>query len=127
VRRVDVLKLSIRLSYFTVPNNILFPQSIGVLLHHRLIALPIIILLLLPAHSLSAVITSFPWIVHLHQLQRFVFTARAFCEVYAIMFYHAQWQRYFYQSFMQRQFHFFEHFIYSLVAVSVCQDTFLFW
>jgi hypothetical protein len=48
----------------------------------------------------STIVCLLPWVIYLYQLHCFVFTARTLSEVYAILFYHAQRQRYFYQTFM---------------------------
>ena len=48
----------------------------------------------------------FPGIKYFNQLQSFVFTTRALSYVNTKLLQHAYLQRYFYKTFMQRQFHF---------------------
>src|SRR2546428_12869317 len=62
-----------------------------------------------------------PWIVYTYQLHCFIFAAGTLGHVYSILFHHKLLHRYFYQAFMQRQFHFFEYFIDAPVAISVTE------
>lgn len=70
---------------------------------------------------LSSIIGPFPRVIDLYQLQCSVPAAGTLGHIYPQTLHYAQGQRYFYQAFMQRQFHFFEHFINTLMAISVAQ------
>jgi len=68
-----------------------------------------------------SIICLLPRIIYEYLLQGFGFATWALSKVYSILLHHTQLQWYFHQAFMQRQFHLFEHFIYSAVPVSVTQ------